>query len=55
MQNFTGTEYENMTEDEIFLLNEKLVKATIRKKFPNYKAYCQVHMIELDDLIQQGG
>ncbi len=54
MQNFIGTEYENMTEEEIFLLNEKLVKATIRKKFPNYQAYCQVHMIELDDLIQQG-
>ena len=54
MKNFIGTEYENMTEEEIFLSNEKLVKATIRKKFPNYKAYCQVHMIDYDDLVQQG-
>lgn len=54
MQNFIGTEYENMTEEEIFLLNEKLIKATIRRKFPNYPAYCKVHMIELDDLVQQG-
>ena len=54
MKNFIGTEYENMTEEEIFLLNEKLVKATIYKKFPNHKAYCRVHMIEFDDLVQQG-
>ena len=54
MQNFIGTEFENMTEEEIFMSNETLVKATICKKFPNYKAYCRVHMMELGDLIQQG-
>lgn len=54
MQNFKNTEYENMTEEEIYLSNEKLVRATIRRKYPNYKAYCQVHMIELEDLVQQG-
>ena len=54
MQNFINTEFENMTEEEIYMSNEKLVKATIRRKFPNYRAYCQVHMIELDDLVQQG-
>lgn len=54
MQNLIGTEYENMTEEEIFLLNEKLIKATIFKKFPSYRTYCKTHMIEFDDLVQQG-
>ena len=54
MKNFINTEFENMTEEEIFMSNEKLIKATIFKKFPNHRSYCQLHMIELDDLIQHG-
>ena len=54
MQNFINTEFENMTEEEIFMSNEKLIKATILKKFPNYRSYCRLHMIEIDDLIQYG-
>lgn len=54
MNNFIGTEFENMSEEEIFLCNEKLVKATLRKKFPNHRAFCQAHMLELEDLVQMG-
>lgn len=54
MQNFIGTEWENMTEDEIFLLNQRLVVATIKRQFPNRSAFCVAHMIEYDDLVQMG-
>lgn len=54
MQNFKGTEWEGLTEEEIFLLHQKLVKATIRRRFPNNQSFCKTHMIEIDDLIQLG-
>lgn len=54
MENFKGTEWENMTEEEVFLSNQKYVKATIARKFPNHRSFCGTHMIEIDDLIQLG-
>lgn len=52
MQNFLGTEWESMTEEEIFLSNRKLVQNTIRNRFSNHPTFCKTHMIEKDDLIQ---
>ncbi|MFJ7982372.1 sigma-70 family RNA polymerase sigma factor [Lysinibacillus xylanilyticus] len=54
MQNFNGTEWEGLTEEEIFLSNQKLVRSTIKKQFPNSRAFCDAHCIEFDDLIQMG-
>lgn len=54
MDNFTGTEWEGMTEEDIFLSNRKLVKTTISRKFPSNQAFCKAHMLDLDDLIQLG-
>jgi RNA polymerase sigma factor (sigma-70 family) len=54
MNKFTNTEWEGLTEEEIFLSNRRLVKATIKRKFSNHLAFCKTHMIEPDDLIQLG-
>lgn len=54
MQNFINTEWEQLTEEEMFLEHQKLVFATIQRQFPNQKSFCEVHMIELDDLKQMG-
>lgn len=54
MQNFKDTEWEGLTENEMFLSHRKLVKTTISRKFPNNQAFCKAHMIELDDLVQLG-
>ena len=42
MDNFTGTEWEGMTEEDIFLSNRKLVKTTISRKFPSNQAFCKL-------------
>lgn len=54
MQNFINTEWEQLTEEEIFNENQKLVFTTIQRQFPNQKQFCKVHMIDLDDLKQMG-
>lgn len=54
MQNFNNTEWEGLTEDEMFLSHRKLVKTTISRRFPNNQTFCKVHMLELDDLVQLG-
>ena len=54
MQNFIGTEWEGMTEEEIFLINRKLVKSTILRKFPNHKTFLKTHGLDIEDLIQIG-
>ena len=54
MQNFIGTEWEGMTEEEIFLINRKLVKSTILRKFPNHKTFRKTHGLDIEDLIQIG-
>ena len=54
MQNFKDTEWEGLTEDEMFLSHRKLVKTTISRRFPNNQSFCKAHMIELDDLVQLG-
>lgn len=54
MENFVGTEWENHSEEEMFLLHQNLVNITIKKQFPNRYEFCKLHMIELDDLEQLG-
>lgn len=54
MQNFLNTKWENMSEDEVFMDNQKLVLSTIKRQFPNRASFCGTHMIGFDDLIQMG-
>lgn len=54
MQNFKGTEWEGMSEEEIFLKNRKLVKATILRKFPNHMTFLKTHGLDIEDLMQIG-
>lgn len=54
MQNFSNTEWEGLTEEEVFLLNRRLVITTVRRKFPNNQYFCKAHMLDLDDLVQLG-
>lgn len=54
MENFVGTEWENHSEEEIFLLHQNLVDLTIKKQLPNRYEFCKLHMIDMDDLMQLG-
>jgi len=54
MENFKGTKWEGLTEEEIFQDTQHLVKSTIYKKFSNYKKFCKQHLLEFDDIVQIG-
>lgn len=54
MENFKGTKWEGLTEEEIFQDTQHLVASTIYKQFSNYKKFCQQHLLEFDDILQIG-
>lgn len=54
MSNFEGTELEGKTEEEIYLMFEKYIGATIRRKFSGVQYIKNKHKLEQEDLFSFG-